>query len=185
MSAPIKVRSGAPVGLDPSEFAEIYSLQQSAATLRPREALQPEEAALSLPPPEPADPKIALLNRALGPRLTTDNPLWSGNPVPSLRALQKSLIAHSLTLPQAQRRACLDALTVVERAILLRLRWQQMRRSELESALAEAPAPQPQSGAGRGGEPANQPANRTACEHTNQDSLDDNTEHEHATPLSA
>jgi len=178
MSAPIKVRSGAPVGLDPSEFAEIYSLQKTPATLRPREALQPEEEALSLPPPEPADPKISLLNRALGARLTTDNPLWSGNPVPHLRALQKSLIAHSLTLQQAQRRPCLDALTVVERAILLRLRWQQMRRSELEAALGETPASAPASAAASG--PPRQAAR--GGDHSN---LDAHTEASHATPLSA
>jgi len=172
MSAPIKVRSGAPAGLDPGEFAEIYSLHKTPATLRPRETLHPEEEALSLPPPEPADPKISLLNRALGARLTTDNPIWSGNPVPHLRALQKSLIAHSLTLPQAQRRPCLDALTVVERAILLRLRWQQMRRSDMEAVPGEAPAP----ASGQA---------RQAARGRDRNNGDDHTEATHATPLSA
>ena len=118
-----------------AELAEIHSLPSTPAVLKARATLQPEEEALSLPQPELPDPKIALLNRVLGTRLTTDNPLWSGDPVPPLRALQKALIAHSLTLPQPERRPCLDALTVIERAVLLRLRWQQMRRSD-----AEAPA---------------------------------------------
>ncbi|QGZ42129.1 hypothetical protein IP92_05475 [Pseudoduganella flava] len=133
MTAPIRTGAGAGAALDPAELAELHSLTPHAPVLKPREALHPEEEALSLPQPEQPDPKIELLNRALGAHRTIANPLWSGDPVPRLRGLQKALIAHALTLQQERRRTCLDALTVIEQAIRLRLRWQQMRRSEVDT----------------------------------------------------
>lgn len=120
-------------GLDAAEFAEIHSLQTELLAPKSRATLQPAEEALSLPPPELADPKMSLLGRALGSFVTTENPVWRGNPVPCLRALQKALIAHSLTLAKEDRRAGLDAVRVLERDIRLRLRWQQMSRSDSEA----------------------------------------------------
>lgn len=136
---------GSLAGLDPAEYGAIHSVP-STPLLKARPDLLPAEEALSLPPPEPKDPKIALLNRALGAALTVDNPVWSGDPVPQLRALQKLLIADSLTRPQHERGAALGALKVVEQAVRLRLRWQQMRRSAAEADVdlgAEAAAPAP------------------------------------------
>ena len=123
-------------GLDAAEFAEIHTLQAELLAPKSRAALQPGEEALSLPPPELTDPKMELLCRALGSALTTDNPVWRGNPVPRLRALQKALIAHSLTRDRDDRRVGLDAVRVLERGIRLRLRWQQMARSDSEAPVA-------------------------------------------------
>lgn len=120
---------------DAAEFAEIHSLQTELLAPKSRATLRPDEEELSLPPPELADPKMALLGRALGSAVTTDNPVWRGNPVPRLRALQKALIAHSLTRDKDDRRIGLDAVRVLERGIRLRLRWQQMARSDAEGPL--------------------------------------------------
>jgi len=125
--------------LDATEFAEIHSLQAELLAPKSRAALQPGEEALSLPPPDLPDPKMELLSRTLGAAVTTDNPVWRGNPVPHLRALQKALIAHSLTLAKEDRRIGLDAVRVLERDIRLRLRWQQMARSDSEPALEVQP----------------------------------------------
>ena len=102
--------------------------------------LRPEEEVLSLAPGESPDPKLVLLGRMLDPALTADNPLWRDDPVPALRALQKMLIAHALTLPSDARDATLAALRVVEHAVRLRLRWQQMQRSAAEDAAEPAAA---------------------------------------------
>jgi hypothetical protein len=126
-------------GLDGAEFAEIHSRQAELLAPKSREALRPGEEALSLPPPELADPKMALLSRALGTAITSDNPVWRGNPVPRLRALQKALIAHSLTRAREDRRIGLDAVRVLERDIRLRLRWQQMARSDSEGPVEVEP----------------------------------------------
>ncbi|WEF32220.1 hypothetical protein [Pseudoduganella chitinolytica] len=131
--------SGTGLGPDAAEFAEIHSLQTELLAPKSRAALQPEEEALSLPPPELADPKMDLLGRALGSAVTTDNPVWRGNAVPQLRALQKALIAHSLTRERDDRRIGLDAVRVLERDIRLRLRWQQMARSDNEAGVAIQP----------------------------------------------
>jgi hypothetical protein len=127
-------------GLDAAEFAEIHSLQTELLAPKTHAALQPEEEALSLPPPEPNDPKMELLGRALGSAVTTDNPVWRGNAIPRLRALQKALIAHSLTRERDDRRTGLDAVRVLERNIRLRLRWQQMARSDNEANLTNPTA---------------------------------------------
>ena len=123
-----------PAGPDAAEFAEIHSLQAELLAPKSRATLQPGEEALSLPAQELADPKMALLSRALGSAVTTDNPVWRGNPVPGLRALQKALITHSLTRAKDDRRIGLDAVRILERSIRLRLRLQQMARSDSEGA---------------------------------------------------
>lgn len=126
-------------GLDAAEFAEIHSLQTELLAPKTHAALQPEEEALSLPPPELLDPKMEVLGRVLGSALTSDNPVWRGNAIPRLRALQKALIAHSLTRERDDRRTGLDAVRVLERNIRLRLRWQQMARSDNEANVTDAP----------------------------------------------
>ncbi|WUR13071.1 hypothetical protein E7V67_025840 [[Empedobacter] haloabium] len=124
-------------GLDAAEFAEIHSLQTELLAPKTHAALQPEEEALSLPPPELLDPKMEMLGRVLGSPLTSDNPVWRGNAIPRLRALQKALIADSLTRERDDRGTGLDAVRVLERHIRLRLRWQQMARSDNEAKVTD------------------------------------------------
>lgn len=118
----------------PTDVGEIQSLPaQNPAQPIGRGQLLPEEEAVSLPPqsPETASP-IAPLNRFLGPMLTVANPVWTGDPVPRMRGLQKTLVEHSLTLEQSDRSECMAAISVVESAVQLRLRFQQMRMSEAD-----------------------------------------------------
>lgn len=68
----------------------------------------------------------------LGTSLTTGSAVWSQDSVDRMRFLQKRLIEHSLTLASSERTGCLGAISVVENAIQLRLRLEQMRKSELE-----------------------------------------------------
>ncbi len=99
--------------------------------------LLPEQAAVSLAPPASATPApLAALTRLLGPLLTVASPAWCGDPVPRMRALQKRLVEHSLGLAEDDRGGCMAAMMVVEQAVQLRLRLQQMRSSEAELALA-------------------------------------------------
>lgn len=115
------------------DVADIYSIPDQLTVHKARPQLRPEEELVSLPPPREPDSQIEALNRFLGPRLTVDNPVWRGDPVMSLRSLQKLLIEHSLALPENERPECLAALSLVERAVQLRLRWNQMQRSDAES----------------------------------------------------
>ena len=106
-----------------------------------RLTLLPGEEAASLPVSrEDFRPAFAPLTQFLGPLLTVANPAWTGDPVPRMRALQKKLVEHSLTLPQEDRTDCLAAITVVERSVQLRLRFQQMRMTEADmNVRVEAP----------------------------------------------
>ncbi len=78
------------------------------------------------------NPAIAPLTNFLGTLLTVANPVWMSDPVPGMRMLQKKLIAHALTLDEKDRSECMDAIAVVDNAVQLRLRWQQMRMTEEE-----------------------------------------------------
>ncbi|RSZ61104.1 hypothetical protein HF313_16425 [Massilia atriviolacea] len=80
---------------------------------------------------------LAPLTRFLGAALTVANPAWSRDPLPGLRALQKRLVDHSLALDPAARADSMEAILVVEDAVRLRLRFQQM---ELARFGAEAAA---------------------------------------------
>lgn len=73
------------------------------------------------------------ITQQLGPSLTFANPVWSGDPVPGMRSLQKKLIEHSLALPPEERSTCLQAISVVEGAVRLRLRLQQMSMDDLNT----------------------------------------------------
>lgn len=114
------------------EVGEIQAQPSQLASIPvSRLTLLPGEEAASLPVlREELRPAFAPLTRFLGPLLTVANPAWIGDPVPRMRALQKKLVEHSLTLAQEDRTDCLDAITVVEKAVHLRLRFQQMRMTE-------------------------------------------------------
>jgi hypothetical protein len=118
-----------------SDVGEIHSVPaQNTAQSVVRENLLPEEEAVSLQrqAATTATQPIAPLNRYLGPSLTVANPVWSGDPVPRMRGLQKTLVEHSLSLEESDRSECMGAIQVVETAVQLRLRFQQMRISLAE-----------------------------------------------------
>lgn len=124
--------------IDLSEFGEIQNLPETtAAELRPLSLLQSEEADASIPDSGIGAREFEPLTKILGSRLTWGNPVWSGDPIPRLRALQKKLVEHSLMLEEGDRRDCLDAISLVEVAVQLRLRWLQMRRSDAEKDVIE------------------------------------------------
>lgn len=75
---------------------------------------------------------LAPLNSFLGEGLTSNNSAWTGDPIPKMRALQKTLVEHGIGLPEGERDAAMQAITVIERSIQLRLRLQQHRMLEFE-----------------------------------------------------
>ena len=121
-------------GTDVGDAGDIQSLPKIAAVAQvvARANLLPEEEAISLPATAAEPLLIRLLSRLLGAKLTVDNPVWSGDPVPRMRALQKKLVEQALLLPEDDRAACLAAISLVEKAVQLRMRWQQMRKSDAE-----------------------------------------------------
>lgn len=133
---------GRQLPVDPGELAEIHSTEALTALQKSRPLLSNEEEAASLPALElPVDPLQRTLTELLGPTLTSDNPVWRGDPVPSLRGLQRLLVAHSLTLPEGAARAPLmDALRQVELAVRMRLRWLQMKHAEALTGVADTEA---------------------------------------------
>ena len=117
-----------------NDVGEIRSLEQPM----PVEAisggeLYPGEAAASLVQPSSAmDSGITALTSFLGTLLTVANPAWMGDPIPKMRGLQRRLIEHSLNQEEGRRHTCLAAISVVENAVQLRLRFQQMRMTDAE-----------------------------------------------------
>lgn len=97
-----------------------------------RESLSPAEVAVSLPPSASPESPIAVLTKFFGPVLTVANPAWGGEPIPRMRALQKKIIEYSLTQDEGDRKECMEAISLVERAVQLRLRYQQMHMSDEE-----------------------------------------------------
>jgi hypothetical protein len=81
--------------------------------------------------PEARQSAMEPITQHLGNALTIANPVWTGNPVPDMRALQKKLIEYSLAVSPEERGPCLQAITVVEGAVRMRLRLQQMRMDDL------------------------------------------------------
>jgi hypothetical protein len=102
-----------------------------------RSMLMPEEEALSLPKAVTEPGAEEVITRHLGPGLTVDNPAWIGDPVPLMRALQKKFVEHALRLEQDQRAECLRGIELVEAAVQMRLRLQQMRMNEFEMSLRD------------------------------------------------
>ncbi|HVK96019.1 MAG TPA: hypothetical protein VM571_14985 [Noviherbaspirillum sp.] len=121
-----------PGGFDPVEVGEIHTLPESLVTPTPRALLKPGEEAVSLPPSNELPNAVAPLTNMLGAKLTVDSPAWSGDPVPGMRGLQKTLVGFSLQLEEHERGDLMTAIGLVEKAVQMRLRWQQMRRSEME-----------------------------------------------------
>lgn len=66
----------------------------------------------------------------LDTNLTVNNPAWSTDPVPGMRTLLKTMMAVSLHLEEGDREELEAAIELVEKAVQMRLRLQQMRRSE-------------------------------------------------------
>lgn len=109
-----------------------------------RTQLLPGELEASLPSrADQPQGAVAPLTRFLGPLLTVANPAWVGDPVPRMRALQKALVAHSLTLAEDDRSSLMDAIRVVETAVQWRLRLQQMRMTEAEANIKPQGAQKP------------------------------------------
>lgn len=106
--------------LNARQFDEARQLAKGCLCLWPGNkdlTLMATHAAAEIP--EPMN-KSALVN----------NPVWTGDPVPHLRALKKMLIERSAMLLGDDRSECQAAIALVERAVQLRLRWLQMRRSD-------------------------------------------------------
>lgn len=145
------------------EAGEIHSLAELPAISRSRPALLPAEEEVSLPALEtPRDPVLASLARILGERLTSDNLAWRGDPVPTMRGLQKLLVGHSLTLPESRREPAMRAIRIVELAVRWRLRWLQMKRSEAESLFIQDPATAANANTGASTAASGKAANATA-----------------------
>jgi hypothetical protein len=130
---------GDPGRLDPRAIGDL-----GAADDIRRLDVAPVKGALEVPPileeagaasiqPAQHDTVLLMVGRVLGEALTTDNPAWRGNPVPTMRSLQRLLVAHSLTLREEERMPAMAAIRAVESAVRWRLRWTQMRRSDTES----------------------------------------------------
>lgn len=115
-----------------SSLGELGGIPREERGAVMREQLLPGEEAASLPPLPVAQGPVVPLTRFLGPLLTVGNPAWSGDPVPRMRALQKALVECSLALKEDDRSELMSAIKVVESAVQLRLRLQQMRMSEAE-----------------------------------------------------
>ncbi|WP_211474745.1 hypothetical protein [Collimonas humicola] len=129
MSSTLVGRQGS--GFSPG-LGELVEIPREQLQPLNRAQLLPGEEAASLPAaPEPQGAMIPL-TRFLGPVLTVANPVWTGDPVPRMRSLQKSLVAFSLTLAEGERSELMSSINVVEGAVQLRLRLQQMRMTEAE-----------------------------------------------------
>lgn len=114
------------------DFGEIQSIPEAPLEPKLRSQLKDVEEQLSIPPAE-LPPRVSeALNEVLGLRLTVDNPVWAGDPIRGLRALQRRLVEYSLTLEAEERAECMMSISLVERAVQLRLRWLQMQRSDAE-----------------------------------------------------
>ena len=91
------------------------------------------DAAWPAAPPAPSRGDMrAPFTRLVGARIGPGNPAWGADALDLLRSLQRRLIGHALTLPASERRACLDAVAVIEPAVGMRLRIMQMQMAELE-----------------------------------------------------
>lgn len=103
------------------------------------------------PPPVGARPDpLAPFTRLVGPRIGPANGAWGSDALTLLRSLQRRLVGHALSLPAPARRACLDAVAVLEPAVGMRLRIMQMQMSELEGGMRSPDLPHSSSEAGHG-----------------------------------
>jgi hypothetical protein len=118
-----------------TDYGEIQNISEVLLEPKARSQLREVEERLSIPNTELPARVADALNTAIGLRLTVDNPVWSGDPIPRLRALQRKLVEHSLLLDAEDRSEYMSSISVVERAVQLRLRWLQMKRSDAEREL--------------------------------------------------
>ena len=131
-------RIGSPGALEPVETGDIHSVPETQLEPKSRLLLKPAEIALSLTSSTELPNAVAPLTAILGLRLTVDSPAWSGDPIPGMRMLQKTLLSVSLQQAQGDRTDLLKAIELVEKAVQMRLRWQQMRRSDAEALIEPA-----------------------------------------------
>ena len=122
-------RSGA---VGQADFKDIHSLPESPLEPKSRALSRPDDVEAYLLPSLELPNAVAPLMHIIGPAMTVDSPAWSGDPIPGMRMLQKTLVATSLQLDEGDRKELLTAIELVEKAVHMRLRWQQMRRSEVE-----------------------------------------------------
>lgn len=94
------------------------------------------EHELSVPKIGQPPRQLQALTEMLGKNVTVGNIAWTPAALPDMRALQKTLVEHSLKLEKEDRADCLAAILVVEDAVKLRLRLQQMRENDAELAMA-------------------------------------------------
>lgn len=117
------------------ETGDILSLPETQIEQKSRLLLNPSEVTVSLPASTELPNAVAPLTSIIGPRLTIDSPAWKDDPIPGMRMLQKTLVATSLQLGESDRKDLLVAIEMVEKAVQMRLRWQQMRRSDAEGLI--------------------------------------------------
>jgi hypothetical protein len=128
-------RTGA---IEEIETGDILSLPETQIEQKSRLLLNPSEVTVSLPTSTELPNAVAPLTSIIGSRLTTDSPAWKDDPIPGMRMLQKTLVATSLQLGESDRKDLLVAIEMVEKAVQMRLRWQQMCRSEAEGLIDPA-----------------------------------------------
>jgi hypothetical protein len=129
---------GSSGAIEPIETGDIHNVPQTQLEPKALLLLKPSEVAVSLPSSTELPNAVAPLTTILGPRLTVDSPAWSGDPIPGMRMLQKTLLSVSLQQEQGDRADLLTAIELVEKAVQMRLRWQQMRRSDVEALIEPA-----------------------------------------------
>jgi hypothetical protein len=133
-------RTGAsPLQVDVSEITSVVVPVAEVAVYRSRLLPWEQEASLSSPRDLP-DFAIGPVSRFLGPLLTAASPVWSTHAMTRLRSLQKRLIAQSLALPEDDRLDCLEAVSMIEQAVVLRLRLEQMAMMDEQAATPAATA---------------------------------------------
>ena len=135
--------SSKPSGLRPSpDIGELGSAQTVGGHYVPRTRveLSPGEEAASLPPSwRTYGIPFQSLNEYLGPLMTIANPAWGSEALAGMRALQRRLIAHSLTREDDERPSLMAAISAVEDAVQMRLRLEQMQMAEEDLAPFAAP----------------------------------------------
>lgn len=131
------LRPGGALRTGDGDVGAIHSLdQKQQAELTIGADLSNSEHALSVPPVGPPPRQLQALTDLLGKGVTIGNIAWTPAALPDMRALQKTLVEHSLKLEKEDRADCLAAILVVEEAVKLRLRLQQMHENEAELAMA-------------------------------------------------
>lgn len=128
-------RGGSAAPGTPADSVGIYSIPENyELPVVGLMQLDPAEAKMSMPSEQitTGSNPVSTLTQFIGETLTVASPAWSGDPVHTMRSLQKKLVEHSLTLDEKDRIPCLAAISVVEDSVQWRLRLQQMRMNDVE-----------------------------------------------------